>query len=379
MNREITMPLAQDTEMQMLAKAAAEFAAGELIGNRQETDRFPYGPFFTKVLEKAFNLDFLHITLPASVGGMGMNITALCMVLDRLCQEDASLGAIILTHCFAQEILIQAGAEDVLEHRATRADQPENFLIACPLFNNPSEIRHVAVVEEKEGLYYLSGEVAHLALGGVADLALVPAAERGDSSWSFYLVDMKQPRVNISDPVLSLGLRCCPATDATFQKAEARPVGTRGAGHKLFQGAAAKLSVAAAAISCGIMKGAFEEALAYAKEREQGGRKLTGWSEMRKLLADMAVHIEIADMVVAKAGRSVDQEEKGWQQKALAAAIHLQETAVQVTTDGVQVLGGVGYMQDFGQEKRFRDAKHIQACFGLTPLKPIRLLEQIIA
>jgi len=100
---------------------------------------------------------------------------------------------------------------------------------------------------------------------------------------------------------------------------------------------------------------------------------------MRKLLADMAVHIEIADMVVAKAGRSVDQEEKGWQQKALAAAIHLQETAVQVTTDGVQVLGGVGYMQDFGQEKRFRDAKHIQACFGLTPLKPIRLLEQIIA
>jgi alkylation response protein AidB-like acyl-CoA dehydrogenase len=127
------------------------------------------------------------------------------------------------------------------------------------------------------------------------------------------------------------------------------------------------------------MKGAYEEALAYAKEREQGGRKLIGWSEMQKLLADMAVHIEIAGMVVAAAGRSVDQEEKGWQQKALAAAIHLQETAVQVTTDGVQALGGVGYMHDFGQEKRFRDAKHIQACFGLTPLKRIRLLEQIIA
>ena len=99
---------------------------------------------------------------------------------------------------------------------------------------------------------------------------------------------------------------------------------------------------------------------------------------MRKLLADMAVHIKIAGMVVPEAGRSIDQKEKGWEQKALAAAVHIQESAVQVTTDGVQALGGVGYMQDFGQEKRFRDAKHIQACFGLTPLKRIRLLEDII-
>lgn len=65
----------------------------------------------------------------------------------------------------------------------------------------------------------------------------------------------------------------------------------------------------------------------------------------------------------------------GWRLKALAAAIHVQEAAVQVTTDGVQALGGVGYMQDFGQEKRFRDAKQIQACFGLTPLKRIKLFE----
>ena len=134
--------------------------------------------------------------------------------------------------------------------------------------------------------------------------------------------------------------------------------------------------MAAAAISAGIMKGSFNEALDYAQEREQGGRKLTGWSDMRKMLADMQVQIAIADMVVSEACRSIDSEEKGWEQKALAAAVHIQEAAVQATTDGVQALGGVGYMQDFGQEKRFRDAKHIQACFGLTPLKRIRLLEK---
>ena len=373
------MSQVHDTEMQMLAKAAAEFAGGELIDNRQETDTYPYGPFFARALEKAFKLDFLHITLPVDLGGMGMDISALCMVLDRLCQADASMGAIILTHCFAQEILIPAGNQDVLEQRASCAENAENFLIACPLFNNPSEIRHVATAEEKDGRYCLSGQLAYLVLGNVADLALVPAAGRDQSIWSYFLVDLNQSAVRMGEPVLSLGLRCCPAVDVEFDRAEAKLVGAEGGGHPLFENAAAKMSVPAAAISAGIMKGSFDEALAYAKEREQGGRKLTGWSDMQKMLADMRVHMEIAGMVVAEAGRSVDAKEKGWQQKALAAAIHIQESAVQASTDGVQALGGVGYMQDFGQEKRFRDAKHIQACFGLTPLKRIKLLEQILA
>lgn len=370
---------AANTEMQMLARAASEFASGELISHRQETDRFPFGPFYTTILEKAFKLDFLHITLPAAMGGMGMSITALCMVLERLCREDASLGALILTHCFAQEILIQAGAAEILENRVGRAEAPERFLIACPLFNNPSEIRHVARLEKKGDRLTLSGQIDYMVLGGVADLALVPAAGEGQASWVYCLVDLRQPSVSISEPVLSHGLRCCPAVDLKFQNAEAVPVGVDNGGHTLFEAAAAKLSVAAAAISAGIMKGSFDEALAYAKEREQGGHKLVGWSDMRKMLADMAVHIEIADMVVSKGCQSVDQGAKGWEKRALAAAIHVQESAVQVTTDGVQALGGVGYMQDFGQEKRFRDAKHIQACFGLTPLKRIKLLEQIIA
>ncbi|HHE73545.1 MAG TPA: acyl-CoA dehydrogenase, partial [Desulfobacteraceae bacterium] len=105
--------------------------------------------------------------------------------------------------------------------------------------------------------------------------------------------------------------------------------------------------------------------------------KIVEWSEMQRMLADMAVHIKIADMVVSETCRKMDRKEKGWEQHALAATIHIQETAVQVTTDGVQVLGGVGYMQNFGQEKRFRDAKHIQACFGLTPLKKLRLFDLV--
>jgi alkylation response protein AidB-like acyl-CoA dehydrogenase len=367
----------EETGFRMLARAAAEFAGGELAANREEFDRFPFGPFFSTVLQKAFELDFFHITLPDSIGGVGMGIGALCAVLDNLCRQDASLGAVILTNCLAQEIILNAGNLNLLEGRAAKADKAQNFLLACPLFNNPSEIRHIATVIEKDGRCFISGKLEYLVLGGVANAAVVPAAPKGQQTYSYYLIELNQPSVSIGEPVLSLGLRCCPAVDAEFHMTEAVPLGKSGDGDALFRKAAAKLYVPAAAVSCGIMKGAFDEALLYADRREQGGRKIVEWSQMQMMLANMAVHIKIADMVVSEACREVDGKRKNWEQKALAAAIHIQETAVQVTTSGVQALGGVGYMQDFGQEKRFRDAKHIQACFGLTPMKKLRLFDMV--
>lgn len=366
----------EETGIRMLARAAAEFARGELADNREESDRFPYGPFFSTVLQKAFELDFFHITLPDSAGGVGMGINALCVVQEELSRQDASLAAIVLTNCLAQEILLHAGNTDLLKDRSERADRAGRFLMACPLFNNPSEIRQMAAAVEEGGRHFLTGNLEYLVLGGVAAAAVVPAAKAGQESYSYYLIDLTQPTVTIGEPVLSLGLRCCPAVDTAFHRAEAVPVGGEGDGAALFRAATARLNPAAAAMSSGIMKGAFDEALSYAGQREQGGRKIGEWSDMQMMLADMAVHIKIADMVVAEACRAVDGKEKDWESKALAAAIHVQEAAVRVTTDGVQALGGVGYMQDFGQEKRFRDAKHIQACFGLTPLQKLRFLDR---
>ena len=365
----------EETGIRMLARAAREFARIELAPDREEFDRFPFGPFFSTVLQKAFELDFFHITLPESMGGIGMGAKAFCTVLDELCRQDASLGAVMLTNSFAQEILLNAGETELLKDLISKGEKVNTFLLACPLFNNPSEIRHIADVVEKDGRSFLSGKLEYLVLGGLAGAAVVPAAKEGQKAYSYYLVELDQSSITTGDAVLSLGMHCCPAVDTVFHMTEAFLVGQPGDGDVLFKKTAAKLYPAAAAISSGIMKGAFDEALSYAREREQGGRKIVEWSEMQRMLADMAVHIKIADMVVSETCRKMDCKEKGWEQDALAAAIHIQEAAVQVTTDGVQALGGAGYMQEFGQEKRFRDAKHIQACFGLTPMKRLRLFD----
>jgi len=189
------------------------------------------------------------------------------------------------------------------------------------------------------------------------------------------MIDMDDPAVSISDPVISHGLHACPAVDMTLTKASARLVGSIGQGHEYFEKAAARMKLAAAAMSCGIMKGSFDEAMSYCSEREQGGRKIGDWSEMQMLLSDMAVKVTVADMLVTRACQAVESREKGWENAVSAASLHIQSATAVLVTDGIQALGGVGYMKDFGQEKRFRDAGQVQAFLGLEPMKRIRLIK----
>lgn len=365
-----------EKEMQLLGRAAAEFARDVLIPDRELHDRFPFGPFFEKIVEKALGLDFFHLMLPEALGGTEMGITALCRLLDEVAREDASLAAIILTTNVAHSILLAANETQTLRELTANILPVQEFLLAFPVFNNPSEITPKVFAEPDNGKFKLFGQVEYLVLGSVAHYGLVPACTSKDSGYAFFLVDLKDPSAHISDPVLSLGLHACPAVDVELENTSSQQVGEVGKGPIYFEAGTAKMHLAAAAISAGIMKGSLKAALSYSKQREQGGRKIIDWSELKMLLADMALQVEVADILMAEVCRAADAGVKGWKQKALAAAVHIQAVAAEATTDGVQALGGVGYMKDFGQEKRMRDAKHIQTSLGLTPLKKLNILRQ---
>ncbi len=301
-------------------KAPPNLPKKELAPDREEKGKFPFGPFFRHVLDKAYAVDFFHTTLPESLDGIGEGISALCLLLDRLSQEDASLAGIIFTHAAAQELM----------------------------------------------------------LGGLAGHILVPAVLSGQTDISWFLLESGQDGLSVSDPVHSLGLHACPAVDMQLQKVAGRIIGDENRGEEYFEAMADKMSVAAAAIATGIMKGSLKEARDYGRGRFQGGRAIINWSEVQMILASMAVMIKNAEMTVARACQAVDNREKGWAECSRAAAIQVPCMAAELTTDGIQVLGGVGYMKDFGQEKRFRDARHIQSLLGMVAMKKIRYLAPLI-
>lgn len=365
-------------ELKMLGDMARDFAARELLEDREEHDKFPFGPLFESVLAKAQEVGFLAIMLPEDMGGAADAVNALCLVLDEVCRVDASLGGVIFTNALAQELMAQAGGAGLLKEVVPAEGSYAEVLTAFPSFNNPGEIRSGAKAAVRDGKYRLSGSVDYVVLGGIASRALLPAEIEGEEGFSLFLVDLGQSGVKVSDPVLSLGLHTCPAVDVSLEAAEGRLIGEKGEGGAYFEAAVDRLSVAAAAMSAGVMKGSFADALDYTRERVQGGREIVNWSEVRMLLSGMAVKGKVADMLVDQASRGVDCTEPGWGLASRAAALHVQEMATEVTTDGIQLLGGNGYMKDYGQEKRFRDAKQIQALMGLTPLRRLKYIRRVV-
>ncbi len=359
-------------ELTMLDKAAAEFARKELTADRQESDKYPFGPFFSSALSKAYEIDFFHTILPETLGGMDQGMQALCAVVENICQVDGSLGGIIFTNAFTQKILLHADDHTLLQSAVSEATQAKEFLIACPVFNNPTDVEPDVKAFKEGEKYILDGTCEYLVLGGIAAHAVIPAKISDQADYSFFLLDLSGDQLKKSGPILSLGLHACPAVDLSLNGARGLLIGEEGQGNTYFTDAADSMSVAAAAISMGIMKGAYKEALEYSRKRFQGGKEIINWSEIQMILANMAIKIKIAEMTIAQASWAVDQTAPGWRKCSQTAALHVAEMACEVTTDGIQVLGGVGYMEDYGQAKRYRDAKQVQSLLGITPMKKIR-------
>jgi len=365
-------------ELKMLDGMAKDFAARELVDEREEHDHYPFGPLFEGVLAKALEVGFYTVMLPEDMGGSAEPISALCLVLKEVCRADASLGGIIFTNALAQEVIAQAGGKDLLAKMASEDGTYRQALIAFPSFNNQSEVDHSARAVAKGAGYELSGGVEFVVLGGTAARALLPARVEGKEGYSWFLVDLEGTGVEASEPVLSLGLHACPAVDLTLSGAAGELIGGEGQGDAYFEAAVDRLSVAAAAMSAGVMQGSFVDALDYCKQRMQGGREIVNWSEVRMLLSSIAVAGKVADLLVERTAEAVDRGEAGWQLASRATALQVQKMATQETSNGIQLLGGYGYMKDYGQEKRFRDAQQTQVLMGITPVLKLKYIRRII-
>ncbi len=363
-------------ELALLEKASREFSKQILAPNREENDKYPFGSFFQDVLDKAFALDFFHATLPEDLGGIGHGIDALSILLSNICQEDSSLGGILFTTTFAQDIILAAGNTDLIQYGTNSQSSIRDALMAYPVMVHPKEVKQLVRSKRADQNYLLSGKLEYLVLGNIADHALIPATVESQAGYSFFLINLDDQHITMSDPIFSHGLHACPAVDVTLHDVEGILVGDEEMGVSLFQHAYDHLQLATAAMSFGIMKGSLDEAMDYCSKRMQGGRIIADWSEMQMMLGDMAIKVQVAETLLSRACQAVVKKEKKWKQTVTAATLHITQAATELTTDGIQAMGGVGYMKDFGQEKRFRDAGQVQAYLGLAPLKKIAYFKQ---
>jgi alkylation response protein AidB-like acyl-CoA dehydrogenase len=362
-------------ELQAMSDLAKSFASKELVANREENDHYPFGGLFTDTIKNASDVGFYAVNLPTEHGGIGMGNSALASILEELSMADASMAAIIFTNAAAIEIINQASRDTDCKAIYKVLSENGALPVAFPSFTGIGEMEMPVV--DKNG--NISGRINFLSLGSIAQYAVVPGVESTEGNKvSFYLLDLSDKGIEKSEPVYCLGLHACPGVDIFLENVPVKLMGTAGEGKKYFNVMQSHLSLGAAAMSLGILKGSFMEGLQYTKDRFQGGRQIIDWSEVRMLLANMAVEALVGQSSLSSACSNLENGVAGWEKTARAVAIHLGEMACRATVDGVQLLGGNGYMKDYGQEKRMRDAGQVQCLLGISPVRKMDLIDRII-
>jgi alkylation response protein AidB-like acyl-CoA dehydrogenase len=357
-------------EQRELQALAHEFAERELRPIAAEWDEREDAP--PDLLAKAARLGLTSYAVPRDYGGGGVDAMTSALIAEELSWGCAGLAAGIQATMFPVRPLLSFGTEEQRRRYLPRLASEDGALAAIA-FTEPhagSDLASIRASARRDGdEWVLSGEKVYATHGGIADLTVVFV--RGDEGISAFLLERGDPGVRAGRKERKLGLRASYTGSLVLDEARVpadRLLGEAGQGFLVAMDffEVSRPQVAAAAL--GVGRAAFEHATAYAREREAFGRPILDRQGVSFKLADMAMSLEAARLLVWRACAAVDAGEDagllGSYAKAFAA-----DAGMRATTDAVQILGGAGVMRDHPVEKWMRDAKVFQIVEGTSEIQ----------
>jgi alkylation response protein AidB-like acyl-CoA dehydrogenase len=357
-------------EQRELKELAHEFAAKELrpiAPEWDERDEFPPG-----LLSKAARLGLTSYRVPREHGGAEVGAVTGALVAEELSWGCAGLAATIGATLFPVRPLVRFGTEEQQARYLPRLVSEDGCLAAIA-FTEPhagSDVNAMRMSARRDGdAWVLNGEKCYVTNGGIAGLTIVFA--RSDAGISAFLLERGDPGVAAGRKERKLGLRASHTGSILLDDARIpadRLLGDDGEGFAVAMDFFEHSRPQVAAGAVGVARSAFEYAVEYARGREAFGKPILSKQGVSFKLADMAMEIEAARLLVWRACAALDAGEDagllGSYAKAFAA-----DTAMRVATDAVQVLGGAGIMLDHPVEKWLRDAKVFQIVEGTSEIQ----------
>jgi len=360
-------PTDEQRELQALAHEFAERELRPIAREWDEREEYPSG-----LLAKAASAGLTSYAIPAEYGGAGAGSVTGALVAEELSWGCAGLASTIQATMFPVRPLLRYGTEEQRERYLPLLAHEEGTLaaIAFTEAHAGSDLAAIRATARRDGdAWILDGEKVYVTNGGIAELTVVFAqAEEGITP---FLVEGGDPGVTAGRKERKLGLRASYTGSLVLDDARVPPgrvLGEPGEGFRVAMDffEVSRPQVAAAAV--GVARAAFEHAADYAREREAFGRPIVDRQGVSFKLADMAMEIEAARLLVWRACAAVDAGRDagllGSYAKAFAG-----DTAMRVTTDAVQILGGAGIMRDHPVEKWMRDAKVFQVVEGTSEIQ----------
>lgn len=361
-----------------------DFARTEIAPHVREWDEKAGCPF--DVFRRLGGLGMMGILVPEEYGGVGLSYRHYAMILEELGAVEGGIGLSVAAHnSLCTEHIRRFGSEGQRRTWLPRLAAGEvlgAWALTEPEAGSDSGATRTTAVRT-DGGWLLNGSKNFITHASVGEVAVVMARTKPGSDHhgiSAFLVPLKTPGVSVGKHEDKVGMRVSDTAALVFEDCRVGAdalLGNEGDGFiqamEILDGG--RISIAA--LSVGIARGAFDAALAYAKERRQFGKPIAAFQAIRFKLADMATAVHAARLLVE---RAADEKDRGGKTTLLSAQakVYASEVAVRVGEDAVQILGGYGYCKDYPVEKFWRDAKLCTIGEGTSEIQRLVIARELL-
>ncbi|MYS92705.1 MULTISPECIES: acyl-CoA dehydrogenase family protein [Streptomyces] len=362
--------LVRDIAQQEIVPRAAE---------EEDAGRFPR-ELFTLLSRSGL----LGLPYDSEHGGGDQPYEVYLQVLEELAAARLTVGLGVSVHSLASYALAAYGTkEQQVEHLPAMLG---GGMLGAYCLSEPHSGSDAAALRTKAvrdgDAWVITGTKAWITHGGIADFYTVMArtGEEGPRGITAFLVPGDAPGLSAAPPEKKMGMKGSPTAQVHFDGVRVlddRRIGEEGQGLAIALTAleSGRLGIAACAI--GLAQAALDEALSYATERRQFGKPIADFQGLRFMLADMATQIEAGRALYLAAARLRDAG-RPFARQAAMAKLHCTDTAMRVTTDAVQILGGYGYTADFPAERYMREAKVLQIVEGTNQIQRMVIARHLV-
>lgn len=376
-------------EHRMIQQAAQDFARraiAPIAAEHDETAEFPL-----ETVREMGQLGFMGIEVPEEYGGAGMDTLAYVLALTEICKADASHGTIMsVNNSLYCHGLMKFGTEAQKAKYLVPVASGEKiaaYSLTEPMSGSDAgTMRSRAVLNEAGTHYVINGRKSWVTSAPYADyivLFTMTQPEKKHIGITAFLIETDKPGFSRGKTEPKLGIRASATSEILFDNYECpveNRLGEEGEGFKIAMTVldAGRIGIAAQAL--GIAEAALEASIRYAQEREAFGQKIGSFQMIQQKLADMKCRVEASRMLIYQAALAkMDAAQSGrrYTLEASMAKLYASETAMYVTTEAIQIHGGMGYSKEMPLERYFRDAKITEIYEGTSEIQRMVIARQL--
>ncbi len=361
----------------------AKFASEEVRPLARQIDEKMEVPKI--LIDRMKELGLFGTYIPEKYGGAGLSFRFLIRAIEEIskaCPSTALVldGALTL---FAEPVLM-FGSEDLKNRYLRKVAKGSIGGLALTEPGSGSDAASIKTHAVKKGKnYVINGSKIFISNGRLAEFYVVDVVtdpSKGYKGISTFVVDSDTPGLEISRDIHKMGIRGSSTVELVFNNVEVPEenlIGQLNGGFRVVMETldAGRIGIASQAL--GIAEGAFEEAIAYIKERKQFGRTISSFQGIEFMIADMGTRIEASRQLIYAATEGWEKHVDSVKLSSMAK-LFASDMAMSVTTDCLQLFGGYGYTTDFDAERHMRDAKITQIYEGTNQIQRVIISREIL-